>query len=79
MSPPDWDVRSCMVSNFAETYDYLNKLGITKEVNNSDDLSLAIIQEFKEDKAKNQEIIAKIENYGENILNNVISELKKYI
>ena len=67
------------VSNFAETYDYLNKLGITKEVNNSDELSLAIIQEFKEDKAKNQEIIAKIENYGENILNNVISELKKYI
>ena len=67
------------VSNFAETYDYLNKLGITKEVNNSDELSLTIIQEFKEDKAKNQEIIAKIENYGENILNNVISELKKYI
>ena len=67
------------VSNFVETYDYLNKLGVTKEVSNSDELSLALIQEFKEDKDQNQEIIAKIENYGENILNNVISELKKYI
>ena len=67
------------VSNFVEAYDYLNELGVTKEVNNSDELSLALIKEFKEDKAKNQEIITKIENYGQNILNNVVIELKKYI
>ena len=67
------------VSNFIETYDYLSKLGVTKEVNNSDELSLTLIEEFKEDKAKNQEIIVKIENYGQNILNNVVMELKKYI
>ena len=67
------------VSNFAETYEYLRKLGITKEINNSNELSLSLVEEFKEDKAKNQEIAAKIENYGQNILNNVIMELKKYI
>ena len=67
------------VSNFAETYEYLRKLGITKEINNSNELSLSLVEEFKKDKAKNQEIAAKIENYGQNILNNVIVELKKYI
>ena len=34
---------------------------------------------IKEDKAKNQEIASKIEKYGENIFNNVVTELKKYI
>ena len=67
------------VSNFAETYEYLKTLGITKEINNSTELSLSLVEEFKEDKAKNQEIAAKIENYGQNVLNNVIIELKKYI
>ena len=67
------------VSNFAETYDYLRKLGITKEINNSHELSLSLVEEFKENKAKNQEIETKIENYGQSILNNVIMELKKYI
>jgi len=67
------------ISNFAEAYDYLKKLGVTREVNSSDELSMALIEEFKKDKAKNAEIVAKIENYGQNILNNVIIELKKYI
>ena len=69
------------VSNFVEIYEYLKTLGITKEVNNSDELSLSLVEEFKEDKAKaeNDKIAAKIENYGQNILNNVIIELKKYI
>ena len=67
------------VSNFAETYEYLNTLDATQEINNSNELSLSLVEEFKEDKAKNQEIAAKIENYGQNILNNVIMELKKYI
>ena len=67
------------VSNFAETYDYLKKLGITKEVNDSNKLSLSLIEELQKDKPKNHEIALKIENYGQNILNNVIMELKKYI
>ena len=67
------------VSNFAETYEYLKTLGATKEINNSNELSLSLVEEFKEDKAKNQEIGTIIENYGQNILNNVLIELKKYI
>ncbi len=67
------------VSNFAEIYEYFRKMGITKEVNNFNELSLSLVEEFKDDKAKNQEIAKKIENYGQNILNNMIIELKKYI
>ena len=54
-------------------------MGITKEINNFNELSLSLVEEFKDDKAKNQEIVKKIENYGQNILNNMIIELKKYI
>ena len=67
------------VSNFVEIYEYLKTLGITKEINNSNELGLSLVEEFKEDKAKNHQIVAKIENYGQNIFNNVIIELKKYI
>ena len=67
------------VSNFAEIYSYLKTLNITKEVRNSDELSLSLVEEMKEDSAKNNMISEKIENYGQNILNNVIIELKKYI
>ena len=67
------------VTNFIEIYEYLKTLGVAKKVNNSDELSLSLVEEFKEDKAKNDEISAKIQNYGQNIFNNVIIELKKYI
>jgi len=67
------------VSNFTEIYEYLKTLGVTKKVNNSDELSLSLVEEFKEDKAKNDEISVKIQNYGQSIFNNVIMELKKYI
>jgi len=66
-------------SNFVEIYKYLNKLGVTKEINSSNELSLSLVEEFKEDKPKNLEISAKIENYGQNILINVTTEIKKYI
>jgi len=67
------------VSNFTEIYNHLEKLGISKKINNPLELSLSIVEEFKNEKPKNHEIIEKIENYGENILNNVITEIKKYI
>jgi len=67
------------VSNFVEIYEYLKALDVTKEINSSDELSLSLVEEFKKDKPKNHEIAAKIENYGQHILNNVIMELKKYI
>ena len=63
------------ISNFKEIYEYLKNLGITKKINNSDELSVSLVEEFKADRAKNQEIAAKIENYGQNVLNNVTLEL----
>ena len=67
------------VSNFAEIYKYFNELGISKEVNSSNELSLSLVEEFKDNKPKNTEISEKIETYGQNILNNVTMEIKKYI
>jgi len=67
------------VSNFAEIYKYFKELGISKEVNSSNELSLSLVEEFKDNKPKNPEIAEKIETYGQNILNNVTQEIKKYI
>ena len=67
------------VNNFIEIYDYLKTLNITKKVNNVEELSLALVEEFKIDRIKDQETPKKIEIYGQNIFNNVIMELKKYI
>ena len=67
------------ISNFTEIYEYLKTSGVTKEVKNSEELSLSLVEEFNEDKTKNDEIATKIQNYGQNIFNNVIMELKKYI
>ena len=67
------------VSNFIEVYDHLKKLEITKEINDFNELALSLVEEFKNDKPKNSEIAAKIENYGQNVLNNVIMEIRRYI
>ena len=67
------------LKNNKEEYDYLKKLGVSKKVNNANELGLSLVEEFQRDEPKNQEIAGKIENYGQNILNNVIIELKKYI
>ena len=67
------------VSNFVEIYEYLRTLGVTKQVNNSNELSISLIEEFKENKGEKSNIKEEIDNYGLNILNNVIEELKKYI
>ncbi len=67
------------VKNFVEIYDYLKDLGISKIVNNADELSSSLIEEFKQNKQKNDEISTKIEKYGQNIFDSVVVELKKYI
>ena len=67
------------VSNFFEIYDYFKTLGIVKMVKNSDELCVSLVELFTENKPKNSENIKKIDNYGQNIFNNVILELKKYI
>ena len=67
------------VSNFVEIYEYLRTLGVTKQINNSNELSISLIEEFEENKGEKSNIKEEIDNYGQNILNNVIEELKKYI
>ena len=67
------------VSNFVEIYKYFNELGIAKEISSSDELSVSLVEKFEENKPKDTKIAEKIENYGQNILNNVTMEIKKYI
>ena len=67
------------VSNFTEIYKYLKSLDLTYQVHSPEELSQSLVEELREDKINNVQIIEKIENYGLNTLNNVIEELKKYI
>jgi len=67
------------VNNFTEIYEYLRKCGITKEINNSEELGVSLIEEFKEDKPRNYENAREIEIYGQNIFDNVIMEINRYI
>ena len=67
------------MNNFTEIYNYLKTLGVTNEVNSPVELNQSLVAELGSDRVNNNEIVEKIENYGENILNNVIKELKKYI
>jgi len=62
-----------------EIYKHFSSLGISKEINSSSELSVSLVEEFKDNKPINLEIAEKIENYGQNILNNVTMEIKKYI
>ena len=39
----------------------------TKEIRDSEELSLSLVEEFKKDEDKNEEIAVKIQNYGQNI------------
>ena len=67
------------VNNFAEIYEYLKSLGVAEQISSPEELNQYLVKEFKEDKANNDQIIEKIENYGLNILNNVLKEIKIYI
>ena len=67
------------VSNFTEIYEYLKSLGVADQVSSPEELNQSLVEEFKEDKANNNQAIEKIDNYGLNILNNVIKEIKIYI
>ena len=67
------------VSNFTEIYKYLKSLDTTKEVSSYNDLGQSLIDEFDSNKDKDHKIGEKIDNYGQNIFNNVLMELKNYI
>ena len=67
------------VSNFKEIYEYLKSLGVANEIFNFSELSQSLVEELKKDKMNNDQIIEKIENYGQSTLNNVLKEVKIYI
>ena len=67
------------VSNFKEIYDYLRTLNVAKEINNIEELTVSLNEEFKQEEEENIEIVEKIQKYGKNILNNMMDEIKVYI
>ena len=66
-------------SNFTEIYDYLTSLDAANKITNIEELTMSLDKEFEREKKKNEEIVEKIENYGKNILNNILGEIKRYI
>ena len=54
-------------------------MNIATEVNNSDELYKYLLDAFKYKKNIDKSVIEKIEKYGEEIHNNVVSDLKEYI
>tara|TARA_Y100000590_G_scaffold464722_1_gene634878 strand:- start:1929 stop:3188 length:1260 start_codon:yes stop_codon:yes gene_type:complete len=67
------------ISNFLEIYEYLKSLNVSKEIKSEEELSQSLVEEFKLNNADNIKFVEKIDKYGQNILNSVISDLKKYI
>jgi 3-deoxy-D-manno-octulosonic-acid transferase len=67
------------VSNFFEIYEFLKTLNVSKEIRNVEELSQSLVEELKNNKTVDNQIIEKIENYGVNTLNNVLKEIKIYI
>ncbi len=67
------------ISNFVEIYNYLKNLGVTKKINDANELNTSLVEEFEKNEDRDTKIKEKIDNYGQDILNNVIKELKKYI
>ncbi len=67
------------VTNFREIYDYLSTLEVSRKINDHEELYQSLVEEFVKNNPKNDMISSKIENYGQNIFNNVVIELKKYI
>ena len=67
------------VSNFSEIYKYLESLGVTQQVNTPGQLTKDLTEEFFSNKLTNSQVLEKIDNYGFEILNKVIKEIKIYI
>ena len=68
-----------MLVIFTEIYDYLTSLDAANKITNIEELTMSLDKEFEREKKKNEEIVEKIENYGKNILNNILGEIKRYI
>ena len=67
------------ISNFNEIYDYLKSLGVANKINNIEELTQSLVEEFNSKQLDNSLTIKKINDYGLDILNSVIKEIKIYI
>ena len=67
------------VSNFTEIYNYLDKLKISKKINNDDELVQFLIRNLEIPKQKNSKNIEIINQNGNDILNKTLNELYKFI
>jgi len=66
-------------SNFSEIFKYFKSLDVAHEIHNADDLCQSIVEEFRLNKPHNDQVVKQINNYGLDILNNVMKEIKTYI
>ena len=64
------------IQNFREVYEYLHNSNLSKVINNDDELYKFLKTNFHSDFHEKENIIRKINEHGENILSNVIKEIK---
>ncbi len=67
------------VYNFQELYDLLNKLKISELIENENQLSEKLISDFKNSNEKVISSVQTLNKLGDEILNQYIKEIKKYI
>ena len=63
------------VSNFLEVYDYLKNKGIAYEINNENDLTERLLNNFDQNSTINTKDITELSRYGEKILSSSINEI----
>ena len=67
------------VYNFEEIYDLLKSYKISEEINNEKDLSNKLEYDFKNSKNDQDKITSRINDLGQNILNNSVKEINKFL
>ena len=67
------------INNFSDIYEYLYQIGISNLIVEHKNLAQSLVEDFKNGKKNNTEIVEKIDNYGQKILNNVIKDINIYI
>ena len=67
------------VYNFQEVYNLLNSYGIAEKVNNEQELSQKIIENFDNPIVEKKEELNLLNSYGEKVLNETILEIRKYL
>ena len=67
------------IENFREIYEYLNNSNLSEVINNDDELYKFLKINFHSDFHEKENIIKQINEHGENILSNIIKEIKNHL